>query len=102
MWKPYTDISSAFFKNAIQIIDSYHFIRQMVWASDKVRKRVQKIYGKEYRKLFKNSRLLLIKRKEQLERWQKERVEALLYVSDELLHAYYLKELFYQIIDADV
>lgn len=68
MWKPYTDISSAFFKNAIQIIDSYHFIRQMVWASDKVRKRVQKIYDKEYRKLFKNSRLLLIKRKKQLER----------------------------------
>ena len=34
MWQQYTDIASAFFKNAIQIIDRYHFIRQILWASD--------------------------------------------------------------------
>ena len=37
MWQPYTDVASAFFKNSVQIVDRYHFIRQMVWAFEKVR-----------------------------------------------------------------
>lgn len=61
MWQPYSDIASAFFKNSVQIVDRYHFIRQMVWAFEKVRKRIQKQYGKEYPLLFKHSRKLLIK-----------------------------------------
>lgn len=101
MWQQYTDVASAFFKNSAQIIDRYHFIRQMVWAFDKVRKRVQQTYGKQYRLLFKHSKRLLIKREAKLKDWEKERVNSLLYVSDELLHAYYLKEQFYKIMDAD-
>lgn len=101
MWQQYTNIASAFFKNGTQIIDRYHFIRQMVWAFDKVRKRVQQTYGKQYRLLFKHSKRLLIKREAKLKDWEKERVNSLLYVSDELLHAYYLKEQFYKIMDAD-
>ena len=61
MWQPYTDITPIFFKESISIIDRYHFIRQMVWAFDKVRKRIQKKYSKDYRKLFKSSRKVLIK-----------------------------------------
>ena len=60
MWQQYTDIASAFFKNATQIIDRYHFIRQIIWAFDNVRKRVQKLYGDRNRKLFKRSKRLLI------------------------------------------
>ena len=52
IWQPYSDIASAFFKNSVQIVDRYHFIRQMVWAFEKVRKRIQKQYGKECRLLF--------------------------------------------------
>lgn len=100
MWQQYTDIASAFFKNGTQIIDRYHFIRQMVWAFDKVRKRVQQVYGKKYRLLFKRSKRLLIKRNAKLKDWEKERVNSLLYVSDEMLYAYYLKEQFYKIMDS--
>ena len=100
MWQQYTDIASAFFKNATQIIDRYHFIRQILWASDNVRKRIQKLYGDKNRKLFKNSKRLLIKRSSKLKDYEKERINAMMYISDELRQAYYLKETFYTVIDA--
>ena len=73
----------------------------MVWAFDKVRKRIQQIYGKKYRLLFKHSKRLLIKRNVKLKDWKKERSNSLLYISDEMLQAYYLKEQFYKIMDAN-
>ena len=42
MWQPYTDLATALFKNSILIIDKYHFIRQMIWAFEAVRKSEQK------------------------------------------------------------
>ena len=36
MWQQYTDIASVFFKNATQVIDRYHFIRQIIWAFDNI------------------------------------------------------------------
>lgn len=100
MWAQYTDIASVFFKNATQIIDRYHFIRQIIWAFDNVRKRIQKVYGKEYRLLFKHSKRLLIKRAEKLKDYEKERINSMMYISDELRAAYYLKEAFYRVLDA--
>lgn len=100
MWQQYTDIASAFFKNATQVIDRYHFIRQIIWAFDSVRKRVQKLYGDKNRKLFKHSKRLLIKRSSKLKDYEKERINAMMYISDELRQAYYLKEAFYTVIDA--
>lgn len=73
----------------------------MVWAFDKVRKRIQQIYVKKYRLLFKHSKRLLIKRNVKLKDWKKERSNSLLYISDEMLQAYYLKEQFYKIMDAN-
>ena len=101
MWQPYTDIASALFKNGTQVIDRYHFIRQMVWAFERVRKRVQQTYGKKYRLLFKQSRRLLIKRESKLKDHEMERINSLLYISDELRFAYYLKEQFYELMDAE-
>lgn len=100
MWQQYTDIASAFFKNATQVIDRYHFIRQILWAFDNVRKRVQKLYGDRNRKLFKRSKRLLIKRSSKLKDYEAERINAMMYISDELRQAYYLKEAFYTVIDA--
>ena len=73
----------------------------MAWAFDKVRKRIQQIYGKKYRLLFKHSKWLLIKRNVKLKDWKKERSNSLLYISDEMIQAYYLKEQFYKIMDAN-
>ena len=100
MWQQYTDIASAFLKNTTQIIDRYHFIRQIIWAFDNVRKRVQKLYGDRNRKLFKHSKRLLIKRSSKLKDYETERIYAMMYISDELRQAYYLKEAFYTVIDA--
>ena len=49
--------------------------------------------------MFKNSKRILTKRQSKLKPEQKERVDALLYVNDELRKAYYLKERFYAILD---
>ena len=99
MWKPYHELAQAFFKNATYLVDKYHYVRQIIWAFEKTRKRIQKKYGKEYRLMFKNSKRILTKRQSKLKPEQKERVDALLYVNDELRTAYYLKERFCAILD---
>lgn len=99
MWQPYTDLAAALFKNSTTIIDKYHFIRQMIWAFEAVRKSEQKKYGRENKLCFKNSKRILTKRAEKLKDHQKERINAILYMSDNLRIAYELKEMFYEIVD---
>lgn len=101
MWQPYTDLATALFKNSILIIDKYHFIRQMIWAFEAIRKSEQKKYGKKNRLCFKNSKRILTKRAEKLNDYQKDRVNAILYISDNLRTAYELKEMFYEIVDTE-
>lgn len=101
MWQPYTDLATALFKNSTLIIDKYHFIRQMIWAFEAVRKSEQKRYGKKNRLCFKNSKRILTKRAEKLKDYQKDRVNAILYISDNLRTAYELKEMFYKIVDTE-
>lgn len=101
MWKPYTDLASVYFKSATQIIDKYHFVRQCVWAFENVRKREQKKYSKQCRKLFKNTKRILTKRYSKLKDEEKQRLNAVLYISQELLAAYRLKEDFYKILDCE-
>jgi transposase len=101
MWKPYRELSEIFFKNCIYLVDKYHYVRQIIWAFERTRKRIQKKYSKEYRLLFKNSKRILTKRKSKLNEEQLAQVEALLYVSDELRTAYYLKEAFYELLDCE-
>jgi transposase len=38
MWSTYSDISQTYFKNATYIVDKYHFIRQVIWSFEAVRK----------------------------------------------------------------
>ena len=40
MWRPYTELAQSFFPNATVVIDKYHFIRQVTWAIENVRKRI--------------------------------------------------------------
>lgn len=99
MWKPYAELSEIYFKESIYLVDKYHYIRQIIWAFEKTRKRVQKKYSKHYRLMFKNSKRLLAKRRSKLREDQKEQLEAILYVSDELRIAYNLKEEFYKLLN---
>ena len=62
MRKPFANIGSIWFENAEQIVDKYHWICQLFWAVEGVRKEEQKKFSKSYYRYFKNSRKLLLKK----------------------------------------
>ena len=98
MWKPFSNIATQYFKNSQKIVDKYHFIRQVSWAFEKVRKTEQKKFSKDYRIYFKRSRWLLIKRFNSLTDEHKQQVNIMLYASCRLSSAYFYKESFYDIL----
>ena len=100
MWKPYHELADIYLKKATKIVDKYHYIRQIPWAFEAVRKRIQKKYGKDNRLLFKHSKRTLTMRNTKLNPEQSERVNYLLYLHDDIRSAYFLKELFYEIQDS--
>ena len=98
MWRTYADISDVWFKNATQVIDKYHWIRQAIWAFENVRKKEQKKLSPELKKYFKRSKSLLIKRYDSLEEEQKQQVNVMLYYSVNISRAYFYKEQFLKIL----
>jgi len=99
MWKWYAEIADTCFKNSVQIVDKYHYIRQVIWAFEAIRKEVQKMFNKTHRKYFKRSKSLLVKRFDYLTDEQKQQVNVMLYVSPKLCSAHFLKELFFKVLD---
>ena len=99
MWKPYSNISSMWFKNASQIVDKYHWIRQVIWAFEAVRKQEQKKFSKSHRRYFKQSRQLLLKRFDLFSDEQKQQVNVMLFTSPTLSTAHFYKEDFLKILD---
>ena len=99
MWKPYSNISSVWFKNATHIVDKYHWIRQVIRAFEAVRKQEQKKFSKSHRRYFKKSRQLLIKRFNFLSDEHEQQVNIMLYASPTLSTAYFFKEDFLKILD---
>lgn len=101
MWKTYSDSASVWFKNATQVVDKYHWIRQIIWAFENVRKQEQKKLSKTHRRYFKNSKSLLLKRFKYLSDEQKQSVNIMLYSSSTLSLAHSLKEEFFKILDCN-
>lgn len=99
MWKPYSEIAATYFKNATPVVDKYHWIRQVIWAFDAVRKEVQKQFSKSHRVYFKHSRRLLLKRFRFLSDTDKQQVNVMLSTSSDLCSAHFLKEKFLEILD---
>ncbi len=81
--------------NARIVIDKFHVARYSTWALENVRKRVQKALPDEYRKYFKRSRLLLLKKHSKLSVEESAAVNTMLDFSKELKYSYYFKERFY-------
>ena len=92
MWKTYSNVSGTWLKNATQVVDKYHWIRQIIWAFERVRKEEQKKFPKSERKYFKHSRKLLLKRFDELNDEQKQQVNIMLYKSANLNIAHWFKE----------
>jgi Transposase and inactivated derivatives len=101
MWQPYTDIAKILFPNAKIIIDKYHFIRQVTWAIENVRKRLQKSMTTDVRRYYKRSRKLILTRNQKLSEDNKKALEIMLLYNDDLRLAYHLKEWFYEICQSD-
>ena len=100
MWRTYSDVSDVWFKNATQVVDKYHWIRQAIWAFENVRKEEQKKLSTNLRKYFKRSKSLLIKRYDSLEEEQKQQVNVMLYYSVNISRAYFYKEQFLKILNS--
>lgn len=101
MYKPYRKISQTYFKNAAIITDKYHWIRQAIWSADRVRKRIQKSFSKQYRIYFKHSRKLWLAHYDELKEEQQQQVNVMLSVSADLSTAHFMKEWLYKILEID-
>ena len=100
MWKPYADMAKIYFKNAIVVIDRFHYVRQVLWAFDKIRREEQHKFSRERRRYFKRSKKLLWARFFKLSEENKQAVEVMLSLSPRLKEAYLLKEKFFEFVDA--
>ena len=61
-----TLLSRVYSPHAKIVIDRYHFVRQVYWALENVRKRIQKRMLPSLRKYYKRSKSLITKRKAKL------------------------------------
>ena len=82
-------------------MDKYHWIRQVIWAFENVRKEEQKKFSKTHRKYFKNSKKLLLKRFNKLENEQQQQVLVMLEASVNLSRSHWYKEKFLEILDCN-
>ncbi len=101
MWQTYFDVAKDKLKNSKFVVDKYHWIRQVIWAFENVRKQEQKKFYKEYRKYFKRSKSLLTKRFEFLKDDEKAQVNVMLYKSENIRLAHMLKEDFLKILECN-
>ena len=79
------------FPQATVVADKYHVIRQVYWAMEKVRKNEQKKLSESFRKYFKKSRSLLLKRIEKLTEDETERLALMFEITPRLADAYRVK-----------
>ena len=93
MTNNYCDVSWLF-PNAQIVVDRYHFIRQVYWALDNVRKRVQKTFPDNKRLHFKHNRRFLFKEYSSLNDEQQIVLRRMLDQNEDLYTAWSLKEWF--------
>ena len=93
MWNDYKNIAWLF-PNAKIIVDKYHYVRQVYWALDRIRKKIQKNFPHDKRLHFKRSKKILWKEYDKLSDDNKIVVRLMLDQHEELYQAWMLKELF--------
>jgi len=94
MWTPYKIAIQQMFPKAKIVIDRFHYIRNCIWAIEKVRKQVQQTLPYEKRRFMKSSRKLLLSSPDRLNHEGKIKLANLLLINDKLRLAYILKEKF--------
>ena len=98
MWENYRALAWLF-PNAKVVVDRYHWVRQIHWALDNVRKNIQKNLSDWWRKYFKRHRFLLYKKFADLDSEQRLAVLNMVERNTDLYNAWQLKEMFYDFKD---
>jgi len=100
MWENYRRLAWLF-PNAVIVTDRFHWIRQIGWSLDRVRKRVQKTLPNWARLLVKRHRYLLHKPYGKLDVKEKITLRNILETDTDLYNAWQLKEMFYEFKDEE-
>lgn len=74
------------------VVDRHHFIRQVYWAPENVRKNVQKSMSKTLRRYYKRIRYIITTRKSNLSDENKAVLNLMLEYSEDLSKAQFIKE----------
>ena len=94
----FRQVAKICFPKAKIIADKYHVIRQVYWDMEKVRKNAQSKLSAHFRKYFKKSRNLLMKRPEKLSDEEKDRLSLMFEIAPRLADAYRIKNEFLDVI----
>ena len=93
MWRPYKRATEKTLPRAAIVVDKFHVIRNVMWALDRVRRRI--VEGdRDLRKRLKRSRYLLLKNYDDLDNDGRAKLIELLECSEELKQTYWFKEWF--------
>lgn len=102
LWETYSDIAFTYFRKAKFVADHFHFVRYVVQAVDKIRKKVQRNLPKTERKYFKHSRHLLLSKRSNLSSKNSDELAFILNnYSEDLRITYKEKELLCGLISSD-
>ena len=94
----FRNVSKICFPQAKIVADKYHVIRQVYWAMENVRKNEQKKLSAHFRKYFKRSRSLLMKRQDKLTPGDMDALALMFEIAPRLADAYRLKNDFLNVI----
>ncbi len=94
----FRQVAKVCFPQATIVADKYHVIRQAYWGMERVRKNEQNKLSEHFRKYFKNSKYLLMKRTEKLTGEEMERLSLMFEIAPRLADAYRIKNEFLTII----
>ena len=94
----FRQVAKICFPQATIVADKYHVIRQVYWAMEKVRKNEQNKLSAHFRKYFKKSRNLLMKRTEKLTDEEMDQLSLMFEIAPRLADAYRIKNEFLTVI----
>ena len=94
----FRQVANICFPQATIVADKYHVIRQVYWAMERVRKNEQNKLSAQFRKYFKKSRNLLMKRTENLTDEEMDKLSLMFEIAPRLADAYRIKNEFLAVI----
>ena len=97
----FRNVAKTCFPQAKIVADKYHVVRQVYWAMENVRKNEQKKLSARFRKYFKRSRSLLMKRTEKLSSEDMDALALMFEIAPRLADAYRLKNEFLTVIRSE-